>query len=154
MDLDKIIDRIDEAMGFIQKLDYQKGQTPPKTSSKKDSKLTKSVDTPKDIKKAVEMFVKGAQKKVDDDYRKNYPNLKPPIIMAKKGGRYYRITKKEQTGSGNSAFAFIDAKEGPTFGDVLKPASWKAPAKHARGNVFDGSWGLKFVSSYGPAYLK
>lgn len=154
MNLKRIIESIDEAMGFIQQLDYQKGQKPPKTTSKKDTKLSKSVDTPKDIKKAVEMFVKGAQKMIDDDYRKNYPRLKPPIVMSKKGGRYYRITKKEQSGSGHSAYAFIDAKEGPTFGDVLKPASWKAPAKHARGNVFDGTWGLKYCSSYGPAYLR
>jgi hypothetical protein len=35
-------------------------------------------------------------------------------------------------------------------GDLLKPASWKAPAKHARGNIIDGS---ARYSVYGPEYL-
>lgn len=39
-------------------------------------------------------------------------------------------------------------------GDVLKPASWKTPARHARGNVFDSDNGLKSCEQYGPAYLK
>ena len=36
-------------------------------------------------------------------------------------------------------------------GDLLKPATWKAPAKHARGNIIDGTaqWG-----EYGPSYIK
>ncbi len=38
-------------------------------------------------------------------------------------------------------------------GDVMKPASWKAPAKHARGNVFDES-GIECVNHYGPEYLR
>lgn len=39
-------------------------------------------------------------------------------------------------------------------GDVLKPASWKTPAKHARGNIFDAHNGLAACNSYGPAYLR
>lgn len=39
-------------------------------------------------------------------------------------------------------------------GDVLKPASWKAPAKHARGNIFNADNGLSSCDSYGPRYLK
>jgi hypothetical protein len=48
---------------------------------------------------------------------------------------------------------YQNAKEGDTYGDILKAASWKAPAKHARGNVFDGNWGIGSVGVYGPAYL-
>jgi hypothetical protein len=36
-------------------------------------------------------------------------------------------------------------------GDLLKPATWKAPAKHARGNIMDGS---AQYSVYGPSYIK
>ena len=59
---------------------------------------------------------------------------------------------KSDTGhySGGSAYCFVDR----TNGDVLKAASWKAPAKHARGNIFDDSNGLKFMSAYGAAYLR
>jgi hypothetical protein len=141
-------DKKNEGMGFIQQLDYQK------KGKGKDTKMSKSVDTPKDINKAVTMLVKGNQKKIDDEYKKDYPNLKPPILLIKKGKRYYKIIRKEQFGSGTSVHAFVDAKEGPTFGDILKPAGWNAPAKHARGNVFDGSWGVNSVGVYGPAYLK
>jgi hypothetical protein len=35
-------------------------------------------------------------------------------------------------------------------GDLLKAATWKAPAKHARGNIIDGS--ARF-GVYGPEYL-
>lgn len=49
-----------------------------------------------------------------------------------------------------SAHTFVDT----TNGDVLKPASWKTPAKHARGNILDEHNGLRYMSSYGPAYLR
>jgi hypothetical protein len=39
-------------------------------------------------------------------------------------------------------------------GDVLKAASWRAPAKHARGNIFDEYDGLRNMNEYGPAYLR
>jgi hypothetical protein len=39
-----------------------------------------------------------------------------------------------------------------TNGDVLKPASWKAPAKGARGNIFDEHNGLNRMTEYGPEY--
>ena len=54
-----------------------------------------------------------------------------------------------QDAAQRSAWAFIDS----TNGDVLKPASWKAPAKHARGNIFAEN-PVANVSPYGPAYLR
>lgn len=39
-------------------------------------------------------------------------------------------------------------------GDVMKPASYKKPAKHARGNVFDAEGGLGTANQYGPGYLR
>lgn len=156
MSLDRMIKNIEEAMGFVQQLDYQKkGQKPPKTSTTKDNKLTKSVNSPKDIKKAVEMLIKGAQKKIDADFKSNFPRLKPTILSFKKGKKYYKIIATTDGGKGQkSVWAFVDATEGPTFGNILKPASWNAPAKHARGNVFDGSWGVNSVGVYGPAHLR
>jgi hypothetical protein len=35
-------------------------------------------------------------------------------------------------------------------GDLLKPASWKSPAKHARGNIFEGTDKWEY---FGPQYL-
>jgi len=51
--------------------------------------------------------------------------------------------------NGESAWAFVDTMTG----DVLKPASWKAPAKHARGNLFDTNKGMGWITPHGPAYL-
>lgn len=157
MKFDKWVEKkeIDEAAGFVQKLDYQKGQKPPKTTAKKDTKLTQSVNSTKDIQKAVDMLIAGAQKKINADFDKNFKNLKPTMLSKQKGKRYIKIVATTDGGKGQkSVWAFVDAKEGPTFGDILKPASWNAPAKHARGNVFDGSWGVNSVGVYGPAYLK
>ena len=48
-----------------------------------------------------------------------------------------------------SSWAFIDK----TNGDVLKSATWKAPAKHSRGNLMDEFDGLQFIQWTGPMYL-
>ena len=58
------------------------------------------------------------------------------------GGRKYIKIER-----GSSVFCFIDAKTG----DVLKAASWNAPAKHARGNIFEV--GKEGVDKYGAHYL-
>lgn len=52
-------------------------------------------------------------------------------------------------GRGN-CYAFVDLETG----DILKPASWKAPAKHARGNIFDEQHGLGAVHVFGVNYLR
>ncbi len=71
-------------------------------------------------------------------------------LMAVEGKRYYKIVQVRLHSAGQSVFCFIDKNTG----DVLKPASWAAPAKHARGNVFDGTSGTGNVGVYGPGYLK
>lgn len=65
-------------------------------------------------------------------------------IELNEGRRYYKVVVN------GAAWAFVDKQNG----DILKPASWNAPAKHARGNVFDMHGGLKHVSAYGPAYMR
>ena len=94
-------------------------------------------------------WLEANQQIINDHYAKNFPILTVPKLSLERGKRYVRIVRSEGTNS-RSVHAFVDT----TNGDVLKPASWKAPAKHARGNIFDESKGLKHMSSYGPAYLK
>jgi len=60
------------------------------------------------------------------------------------GRRYIKVIR------GGSVHCFVDR----TNGDVLKAASWKAPAKHARGNLFDKDNGLGSMGEFGPAYLR
>ena len=60
------------------------------------------------------------------------------------------LQKRVRIMHGSSAHTFIDI----ATGDVLKPASWSTPAKHARGNIYDEHSGLKWMGPSGPAYLK
>ena len=64
-------------------------------------------------------------------------------------------TKKQE-----SVYGFICLKDFETktlgvlkAGDIHKPASYKSPARHARGNVFRDDC-LKCASSYGLCYMK
>lgn len=107
------------------------------------------VKKPKDIMKAVKEYIKGVQKVHDDDYKKNYKNLTPPEIIFKKGGRYIKVIRKDRTGSSQSVHSFVDTKEGPEYGNIYKPAGWKAPAKGARGNVFSAQNGMEAISKAG-----
>jgi hypothetical protein len=65
-------------------------------------------------------------------------------------GRYRRILSMAPGAKSGVAWAFIDT----TNGDVLKPAGYKGPAKHARGNIFDEFGGLRYLEWTGPYYLK
>ena len=48
-----------------------------------------------------------------------------------------------------SVYAFIEKETG----DILRPATWRAPAKHARGNLAnEASWTC--AGPYGVAYLR
>lgn len=71
----------------------------------------------------------------------------------KVGMKYAKICKKTPSQPGGSAYAFIDL----TNGDILKPASWAAPAKHARGNIRIGTvenWFNGAMNETSVAYLQ
>lgn len=75
---------------------------------------------------------------------------------ARPGDAPYEKTRPVTTAAGvvqrvvTSAFCFIDR----TNGNILKSASFKAPAKGARGNIRDPHYWLKSVTPYGAAYLR
>ncbi len=99
---------------------------------------------------ALQTFLEGCQR-IHTDYQARYfPSIKPDSIHSKLGKRYVRIIRRRAEGNGDSVHCFVDM----TNGDVLKAAGWKAPAKHARGNIFDEHNGLGSMSEYGPAYLR
>ena len=95
---------------------------------------------------AIEAFVIHCQKVVDaDQARMGYPWK--TTLLIDPGSRYVKIIR-ESHGS-HSVHGFIDT----TNGDILKAATWKAPAKHARGNINDpATWTC--AGPYGMAYLR
>lgn len=96
-------------------------------------------------------WLQKAQEVVNTNYANNFPGLTPSVLEMTDGRRYVRIDSIVDNGAGQrSVWAFIDK----FTGDVLKPATYKAPAKHARGNLFDSDGGVSKLTPYGPAYLK
>lgn len=71
-------------------------------------------------------------------------------LTFKKGSKFMKIQ------SGGSVWGFVSMYDGEfqgipiKKGDLMKPASWRAPAKHSRGNIFDGTAKYKWT---GPEYL-
>jgi hypothetical protein len=80
-------------------------------------------------------------------YTEQFAVLESPTVEISMGKRFARIIKKR--GLNMDAYGFIDLKNG----DLLKSASWKAPAMHARGNIFNQDM-LSGCGPYGMAYLK
>jgi hypothetical protein len=65
-----------------------------------------------------------------------------------RGPKNVRVVRVD--GGGRSVHCFVDI----ATGNVLKAAGWKAPARHARGNIFDAANGLKSMGPFGAAYLR
>lgn len=103
-------------------------------------------------------FIKGLENITLPYLAANYPRnveLLETRFEVHQGPRYLRIAKQEYvraTGekTSGSVHCFLDR----TNGDVLKAAGWKAPAKHARGNLGDAHAGLGSMGVYGPAYRR
>lgn len=114
-----------------------------------------NLDTPQFVS-----FLAACQAGCDAYRATNFPTLAKSELVVNQGSRYIRIDDidrnpkygqpNEREFNRQSAWAFIDR----TTGDVLKPASFKAPAKGARGNIFDQWNGLARVTAYGPQYVK
>ena len=98
---------------------------------------------------ALTAFIKGCQRIHTDHMKQHHPNVTPDVIGRRPGKKYVKIVRARAGEAGGSVHCFVDM----TNGDVLKAASWKAPAKHARGNIFDEHNGLGSMGEYGPAYL-
>ena len=75
----------------------------------------------------------------------------PDAVSVMFGRKYARLVLSSTNGgTSRSVHCFVDM----TNGDVLKSASWKAPAKHARGNIYNSDQGMGCVNQYGAAYLR
>ena len=90
--------------------------------------------------------------------REAYPtcDLNWGTVIAEPGRKYARLVSVYGNGVSRSAMGFIDL----TTGNILKADGWKAPAKHARGNIRVGSadncWNGAFtkISGLHVSYLR
>lgn len=73
-------------------------------------------------------------------------------ILIEFGRRYAKLIScdvRAGVESAQSVYCFVDLGTG----DILKAATWKAPAKHARGNVLRSDR-MQSVTAYGANYLR
>ena len=80
------------------------------------------------------------------DYARQHGGIK--MYETKIGKKYIKVTSE----GGVTAFVVNTDKDSRfKLGDVLKPASWNAPARNsARGNVLEGGFPIQWT---GPLYL-
>ncbi len=94
---------------------------------------------------ALKAWLKRAQAIVDVAYG---DSVVRPVLVAQRGKKNVKIVRTEYGSQGGSVFCFVEI----ATGNVLKAASWQAPAKHARGSIYgEGNEG---VSAYGANYLR
>jgi hypothetical protein len=84
-------------------------------------------------------------------YDKNLTNLDYPTIRVDFGSKFIKITVSTSVWGFISRVNEIHKGAPIKKGDLLKPASWRGPAKHSRGNITDGT--AKY-DTYGPTYLR
>lgn len=74
------------------------------------------------------------------------------VFKVLEGKRYWKIVRHDKCkdlNDGCSVYAFIDKNNG----NLYKPASFRIPAKHVRGNINDAS-GLDACEKYSVRYLR
>lgn len=99
-----------------------------------------------------EMWLEKVNEERKEYWDNNYSYKAYTPLSVEKGRKYIRLT---DTING-SVWGFVSMVDGVhkgvdiKKGDLLKPASWKTPAKHSRGNIFDGTDSWTF---HGPSYI-
>ena len=101
-----------------------------------------------DFESKLKTFVEGCNKIYNDHMDESFPNNPRQTIEHRGGRKYAKLVTVNEDGKSSSAFCFVNTENG----DVLKSASWSAPAKGARGNVYDDNNGLARMTPYGAGY--
>jgi len=97
--------------------------------------------------------------RVDAMLKKNYETMgydfAVPGVIVKFGRKNAKLISTEihkgtTEQTQRSVFCFVEM----ATGNILKAASWNAPAKHARGNITNEFGGMTSVGPYGANYMK
>lgn len=98
-------------------------------------------------KVSLQEFLDAINARLDDYYEKTGNGRGYKRLIAEPGSKYIKIVEEVPQ---RSVYCFLDYD-----GNIYKAATWRAPAKHVRGNVFEDnfSWG-RALNPYGAAYLR
>ena len=83
-------------------------------------------------------------------YTTTFKNLEVPQIKINKGSKFYKVIVGTSVWGFIARIPFVHKGVQLKKGDLMKPAGWSAAAKHARGNVIEGT---AMYGPYGPVYL-
>lgn len=89
-------------------------------------------------------FFEGVKAVYDEYMAAHFPRNPREEFKYNEGKRYVKVIR------GGSVHLFVDKDNG----DILKAASWTAPAKGSRGNLSDEFNGLRRVTAHGTEYNK
>ena len=94
-------------------------------------------------------WAQNLETQINNDLLPRYPGSQPRFIEVKRGRNYSKIVPSYH--GSRSVHCFVVNETG----GILMAASWKAPAKHIRGNIADpnGGWGTA-VGPFGASYLR
>lgn len=106
-------------------------------------------------------YLRALEKKITEHYATKFPNLPPDDLEVVDGGKFVKVNRS-RVGGGRSVYCFIAKYDNETkalgkvkCGDLMKAASWRQPAKHARGNIIeDCDKAVENSGPYGVVYLK
>ena len=106
-----------------------------------------------DFEAKLHVFLNEVNDKNAEYHRSYFPHVAGGYEVRPYGGTKYL---KLATDNGNRVWGFVSLVDGTLkgapvkVGDLLKAATWRAPAKHSRGNILDGT---AQYGPYGPNYL-
>jgi hypothetical protein len=114
----------------------------------------------RDVVKRIYEYADVVQKKNDEYFTRNgFTHSPSDKVEVKLGRKYAKVIKLArnyidgergiETRQGGCVHTFVDM----TTGDILKSASWAAPAPNGiRGNVFSDDYGASVVNEHGANY--
>ena len=104
-------------------------------------------------------FIANLQSRYAKVHKERFPSLPVNQFVAEDRQKVIAIISQNENGNDRQIYCFIANQDYDTKqlgevcrGDILKPASWKAPTKGARGNLFDTEKGFSRLGLYGPDY--
>jgi len=98
------------------------------------------------MKEQIQKFIERVNSEITDKYADSPDWMKEQAQLTVSYGKKYARIMSNNSGS---AWGFVNLKTG----DLLKPAGWNRPAKHARGHISTAEYGRNYTQ-YGPNYLR